>query len=93
MVRLAARQQFNCPAAQFHRRYESFIQFCDWKFSSIAYTGVGNVSGNIIINGTISPGPLGTLNFANQLALSGLIVMEINRTNSKNADLVSAATR
>jgi autotransporter-associated beta strand protein len=54
--------------------------------------GVGSVSGNVTVNGTASPGPLGTLNFANDLALSGTVVMELNRTNTPNADLISAAT-
>jgi autotransporter-associated beta strand protein len=54
--------------------------------------GVGNVSGNVTVNGTVSPGPLGTLNFSNNLALSGTTVMELNRTNTPNADLISAAT-
>ena len=50
------------------------------------------MSGNVTVNGTVSPGPLGTLNFANSLALSGTAVMELNRTNAQNADLISAAT-
>jgi autotransporter-associated beta strand protein len=54
--------------------------------------GVGSVSGNVTVNGAVSPGPLGTLNFANSLALSGTVVMELNRTNTPNADLISAAT-
>jgi autotransporter-associated beta strand protein len=54
--------------------------------------GVGSVSGNVTVNGTVNPGPLGTLNFANNLALSGTTVMELNRTNPQNADLISAAT-
>jgi hypothetical protein len=60
--------------------------------SSQTLAGVGNVSGNVTINGTASPGPLGTLNFSNSLALSGTTVMELNRTNAQNADLISAAT-
>jgi autotransporter-associated beta strand protein len=54
--------------------------------------GVGSVSGNVTVNGAVSPGSLGTLNFANSLALSGTAVMELNRTNTQNADLISAAT-
>jgi len=54
--------------------------------------GVGSVLGDVTVNGTASPGPLGTLNFANSLALSGTTVMELNRTNAPNADLISAAT-
>jgi autotransporter-associated beta strand protein len=54
--------------------------------------GIGSVSGNVTVNGKISPGPLGTLNFANSLALAGTAVMEINRTNAQKADLLSAVT-
>jgi autotransporter-associated beta strand protein len=54
--------------------------------------GVGNVSGDVTINGSINPGPLGTLSFTNNLALSGTTVMELNRTNAPNADLISATT-
>jgi autotransporter-associated beta strand protein len=54
--------------------------------------GVGSVSGDVTVNGKASPGPLGTLNFANNLAVSGSVVMELNRTNAPNADLISAAT-
>jgi beta-mannanase len=60
--------------------------------SSQTLTGVGSVSGNVTINGTVSPGPLGTLSFANSLTLSGTAVMELNRTNTPNADLISATT-
>jgi autotransporter-associated beta strand protein len=60
--------------------------------SSQTLAGVGSVSGNVTVNGTISPGPLGILNFANSLALSGTAIMELNRTNAQNADLISAAT-
>jgi autotransporter-associated beta strand protein len=60
--------------------------------SSQTLAGVGSVSGNVTVNGTVSPGPLGTLNFANSLVLSGTAVMELNRTNAQNADLISAAT-
>ncbi len=54
--------------------------------------GVGSVSGDVTINGTVSLGPLGALNFANSLVLSGTTVVELNRTNILNADLISAAT-
>jgi autotransporter-associated beta strand protein len=54
--------------------------------------GVGSVSGDVTVNGTLSPGPLGTLNFANRLTLAGTAIMEINRTNAPNGDLISAAT-
>lgn len=54
--------------------------------------GVGSVLGDVTVNGTTSPGPLGTLNFADSLALSGTVVMEINRTNNPSADLISATT-
>ena len=59
-------------------------------FQTIA--GAGGVSGDVTVNGTASPGPLGILNFADSLALSGTVVMEINRTNNPSADLISAAT-
>ena len=54
--------------------------------------GVGSVLGDVTVNGTAGPGSLGTLNFANNLALSGTVVMELNRTNTPSADLISAAT-
>ncbi len=60
--------------------------------SSQTLAGVGSVSGNVTVNGTVSPGPMGTLNFANGLALAGTAVMELNRANTPNADLISAAT-
>lgn len=60
--------------------------------NSQTLAGIGNVSGDVTVNGTVNPGPLGTLNFANSLALSGTAVMELNRTNVQNADLISAAT-
>jgi autotransporter-associated beta strand protein len=60
--------------------------------SSQTLAGVGSVSGNVTVNGTVNPGPLGTLNFSNSLVLSGTAVMELNRTNAQNADLISAAT-
>jgi autotransporter-associated beta strand protein len=59
--------------------------------SSQTLAGTGSVSGNVTINGTVSPGPMGTLNFANSLVLSGAAVMELNRTNNPNEDLISAA--
>jgi autotransporter-associated beta strand protein len=54
--------------------------------------GSGSVSGNVTVNGMISPRPLGTLNFANNLALSGTAVLELNRSNAQNADLIAAST-
>lgn len=51
--------------------------------------GTGNVSGNVAANGTVRPG---ILNFSNSLSLSGTTIMEINRTNVQNANLISAAT-
>lgn len=60
--------------------------------NSQTLAGVGGVSGNVTVNGTVNPGPLGTLNFSNNLSLSGMTVMELNRTNAQNADLISAAT-
>ena len=59
--------------------------------ASQIFTGVGTVLGDVIVNGMVSPGPLGTLNFANNLTLSGAMIMELNRTNVPNADLISAA--
>jgi len=38
--------------------------------SSQTLAGVGSVSGNVTVNGTLSPGPLGTLNFAMSLPFS-----------------------
>ena len=64
--------------------------FAVGSFQTLA--GVGSISGDVTINGTVSPGPLETLNFANNLALSGTAVMELDRTNAQNADLISAAT-
>jgi autotransporter-associated beta strand protein len=55
-------------------------------------SGVGSVLGNVTVQGTISPGPLGTLSFSNALVLAGDTVMELNRTNAPSADLISAAT-
>ena len=55
-------------------------------------TGVGSVSGDVTVSGTVSPGPLGTLNFSNSLTLAGAVIMELNRTNVQNPDMISAAT-
>jgi autotransporter-associated beta strand protein len=60
--------------------------------SSQTLRGVGSLLGNVTVNGTVSPGPLGTLSFANNFVLSGTAVMELNRTNVPNADLISGAT-
>jgi beta-mannanase len=54
--------------------------------------GEGNVVGNVVINGSINPELLGTLNFSNSLTLAGTTIIELNRTNIPNADLISAAT-
>ena len=55
-------------------------------------SGNGNVIGNVNAVGTVSPGAsVGTLNFANDLALYGTTIMELNRTNAQNADLIAAA--
>jgi autotransporter-associated beta strand protein len=64
--------------------------FAVGSFQTLA--GVGSVSGNVTVNGAVSPGPLGTLSFAKNLVLSGTTVMELNRTNVQNADSISAAT-
>jgi autotransporter-associated beta strand protein len=54
--------------------------------------GNGTIQGNVEANGTVSPGAsIGTLNFANSLVLSGSTVMELNRANAQNADLIAAA--
>ncbi|MDR3458789.1 MAG: autotransporter-associated beta strand repeat-containing protein [Verrucomicrobiae bacterium] len=54
--------------------------------------GTGNITGSFNVTGTVSPGPLGTLTFSSNLTLSGTTLMELNRTNVQNADLISAAT-
>ena len=56
--------------------------------------GEGTVVGNVTANGTVSPGAsIGKLTFANNLVLAGTNLMEIDRTNTPNADLlVSAST-
>jgi autotransporter-associated beta strand protein len=56
-----------------------------------ALTGIGSVSGDITVSGTLSPGPLGAMNFADGLALLGTTIMEINRTNLPASDVISAA--
>jgi autotransporter-associated beta strand protein len=53
--------------------------------------GVGNVLGNVAMGGTISPGSSGTLAFANNLALFGMTIIQVNRTNGPNAGRISAA--
>ena len=60
--------------------------------STQALAGIGNILGNVAVNGAIRPGPLGTLSFANSLTLAGSTFMEINRTNVPSADTLSAAT-
>jgi autotransporter-associated beta strand protein len=60
--------------------------------NSQTLAGIGSVSGNVTVLGTLSPGPLGHLNFSNSLVLSGTTIMELNRTNLPNADSISAAT-
>ncbi len=59
--------------------------------NSQVLSGIGNLSGNITVKGTVSPGPLGVLSFANALTLQGTTVMELNCTNTPNADEISAA--
>ena len=49
--------------------------------------GSGSVIGTATINGTLAPGPsLGTLTFSTPPILNGLMVLELNRTNSPNSD-------
>lgn len=56
-------------------------------------SGLGTVQGSVAAAGTVLPGVgIGTLTFANNLTLSGLTVMELNRTNTQNADLIATAT-
>lgn len=60
--------------------------------SSQSLSGQGTVQGNVTTAGAISPGAsVGTLTISGTLALSGTTVLELNRTNSPNADLLSAA--
>jgi autotransporter-associated beta strand protein len=60
--------------------------------ASQTLAGIGNVLGSFNATGTVSPGPLGTLTFSSNLTLSGTTLMELNRTNVQNADLISAST-
>ena len=60
--------------------------------SSQLLKGIGNVLGTFNAAGTVSPGPLGTLTFSSNLTLSGTTLMELNRTNAQNADLISASS-
>ncbi len=56
-------------------------------------SGNGTVQGNLAALGTVSPGTsVGTLTITTNLSLAGLTVMELNRTNLQNADLIAAAT-
>lgn len=59
--------------------------------SSQTLSGNGNIAGDFAASGTVSPGPLGTLNFSNNLTLSGSTIMELNRDGIQNADLIAAA--
>jgi autotransporter-associated beta strand protein len=60
--------------------------------ASQTLTGNGNVLGDVNALGSVSPDTsVGTLNFANDLALYGSTIMELNRTNAQNADLIAAA--
>jgi fibronectin-binding autotransporter adhesin len=55
--------------------------------------GGGSVVGNVIANGTVSPGAsIGTLTFNAALTLNGLTLMEIDRSGTPNADLISAGS-
>ncbi len=56
-------------------------------------SGNGTVQGNVSAAGSVSPGvSVGTLTVSGTLALSGTTVMELNRTNASNADLLTAAS-
>jgi fibronectin-binding autotransporter adhesin len=55
--------------------------------------GDGTVQGNVTVNGYIRPGTsVGALAITGSLNLAGETVMELNRTNAVNADLISAAS-
>ena len=56
-------------------------------------SGNGAVNGTVAVSGTVSPGvSIGTLTFSNSPALNGRVLMELNRTNSQNADKLVLAT-
>jgi hypothetical protein len=58
--------------------------------SGATLSGTGTLNGATVINGTIAPGPtIGTLTLGSNPGLNGAAVMEINRTASPNADLLS----
>ena len=55
-------------------------------------SGNGTVVGSLASIGAVSPGTsVGTLNFANSAALFGTTLMELDRTNAQNADLIVAS--
>jgi len=53
-------------------------------------SGTGILNGATAVNGTVAPGPtIGTLTLGSNPSLNGTTVMEINRTASPNADLLT----
>jgi autotransporter-associated beta strand protein len=53
-------------------------------------TGVGSVAGNVLVNGTLSPGlPLGGMSFTGSLTLAGTNRMEINNVSGLTNDSIS----
>lgn len=56
-------------------------------------SGSGTVQGNVTAAGTVSPGTsVGVLAISGNLALFGTTVMELNRANTPNADLLTAVS-
>lgn len=52
-------------------------------------TGSGSVTGDVIANGTLSPGTsLGVLTFNNNLTIAGNLLVEVNRTASPSNDMI-----
>ena len=53
-------------------------------------SGFGSVNGTLTNNGVIAPGAsIGTLTLSNTPVLNGTVVLELNRTNVQNADLLN----
>jgi hypothetical protein len=60
--------------------------------SGATLSGTGTLNGATVVNGTIAPGPtIGTLTLGSNPSLNGTAVMEINRTASPNADLLTVS--